>query len=317
MGRMGSPTRMLRMARYLLTNRPRAVLTHRISENLSTQRAVRLVSIPTPVFVTVHGPMSVKLRHMKGHKSRRRRIQVLRNYGRNQGIIAITEETAEDLYELLGGEAPITVIPNPIVTPDIYALAGAHVHHPWLPPNRAVPVVCFAGRMEQEKDLPTLMRAFAIVVQGRPCRLLLIGDGSLRAQIEELRDSLGIADQVELLGWVANPYPFLAAADLVVLSSWWDALPTVLIEALALGTPVVSTDCGAGPREILDSGRYGRLVPPRDPAALAAAMVQTLDRPPSPETLRPGGERYAAQPNADRYLALMLATADTGGRGGP
>lgn len=312
MGRMGTAGRVLRMAVYLRRFRPRLVLTHRIRENLLTIKATSLARTATPVFVTVHGPMGIKLQHMIGRKALRRRSQVIRYYRRNRGIIAISGETAEDLHRLLGEDAPIATIPNPIVTPELEALAAQGTGHPWLTGPRTIPVICFAGRLEREKDLSTLMRAFAILLQGRACRLVIIGEGSLRREIESERDALGLAEGVDMPGWAANPYPYLAGADLVVLSSWWDALPTVLIESLALGTPVVSTECGAGPREILDGGHYGPLVPPRDPEALAAAMAQTLDQPLPPEALRPGGLRYEAGHNAERYLAFMLGGTISG-----
>ncbi len=294
------------MALYLRRHRPAAVLTHRIREDVFTLRAARLAGTGTPVFVTVHGPMGVKLDHIPGAKGARRRADVLRWYRENRGIVAISEDTAQDLRRLLGPDAPVRTIPNPIVTAEMLRAAEAPAEHPWFNNDRGPPVVVFAGRLEVEKDLPTLLRAFALLRRGRDCRLLIIGDGKLRPQIEEERAALDLSDSIDMPGWAPNPYPYLARADLVVLSSFWDALPTVLIESLALGTPVVSTECGAGPREILDRGRYGPLVPPRDPQALAKAMARTLDAPLPPAILRAGGERYEAQRNADLYLDLML-----------
>jgi len=309
MGRMTPWSRVPAMAFYLRSRRPAAILTHRIREDVFTLKAARLARTRTPVFVTVHGRMSVKLDHLKGLKGRRRRAEFQRYYRRNQGIIAISEDTAQDLRTLLGAAAPVTTIPNPIVTPEMLALAQAPIDHPWFRDERAqrdIPVLVFAGRLEYEKDLPTLLDAFARLRQQRDCRLLIIGDGRLRPEIEAARAALGLTEAVDMPGWASNPYPFLQRANLVVLSSFWDALPTVLIEALALGTPVVSTECGAGPREILQHGRLGLLVPPRDPPALAAALAATLADPLPAATLRQGSERYEAQRNADLYLRLML-----------
>jgi glycosyltransferase involved in cell wall biosynthesis len=313
MGRMGPLARVPSMALYLNHTRPTAVLTHRIREDVFTLKAARLAGLDTPVFVTVHGRMSVKLDHLTGWKGRRRRAEVMHWYPRNRGIIAISQDTAEDLQTLLGAEAPVTTIPNPIVTPEMLALAKAPIAHPWFSTRSdnggtgsAVPVLVFAGRLEVEKDLGTLLRAFARLRAERDCRLLIIGDGRLRPEVEAERDALGLAGAIDMPGWAANPYPYLRQASLVVLSSIWDALPTVLIESLALGTPVVSTECGAGPREILDGGRYGPLVPTGDPEALATAMARTLAAPLPAATLRQGGERYEAQRNADLYLQLML-----------
>ena len=307
MGAMGALIRVPAMAFYLGWRRPAAVLTHRIREDVFTLKAARLAATGTPVFVTVHGPLGVKLDHLRGGKGAQRRAEVLHWYPRNRGIVAISEETASDLHSLLGPDARVTTIPNPIVTPQMREAADAPLDHPWFHPG-APPVLVFAGRLEREKDLPTLLRAFAILRQGRDCRLLIIGDGKLRPQIESDRDALGLRDFVDLPGWAANPYPYLRRASLVVLSSVWDALPTVLIEALALGTPVVSTECGAGPREILDGGRYGPLVPTQDPQALAAALARTLADPLPRETLLQGGQRYEVERNANLYLRLMLSS---------
>lgn len=315
MGAMGALVRVPAMALYLRRWRPAAILTHRIRENVFTLKAARLAATATPVFVTVHGPLGVKLDHLLSGKGPRRRAEVLRWYPRNRGIVAISHETAADLRTLLGPSTPVTVIPNPIVTPQMRQAADAPLEHSWFRPG-GPPVLVFAGRLEREKDLSTLLRAFAILRQGRDSRLLIIGDGKLRSAIESERDALGLGDSVDLPGWAANPYPYLRRASLVVLSSVWDALPTVLIEALALGTPVVSTDCGAGPREILDGGRYGPLVPPQDPRALAAALERTLVEPLPRETLRLGGQRYEVERNAELYLRLMLGSAAGGGPDG-
>lgn len=305
MGAMAALTRVPAMAMYLRRNRPAAVLTHRIREDVFTLKAARLAATGTPVFVTVHGPLGIKLDHLPKGKGRRRRAEVLRWYPRNRGIVAISGETAEDVQRILGDEIPIAVIPNPIVTTEMRQAAEAPADHPWFR-DPGPPVIVFAGRLEREKDLPTLLRAFAILRRGQACRLLIIGDGKLREEVESERDALGLRDSVDLPGWAANPYPYLKLASLVVLTSVWDALPTVLIESLALGTPVVSTDCGAGPREILDGGRYGLLVPPRDPRALADALARTLAAPLPRETLMLGGMRYEVERNADLYLQLML-----------
>ena len=317
MGAMGVLTRVPAMALYLHRRRPRAVLTHRIREDVFTLKAARLAGTKTPVFVTVHGRMSVKLTHIPGAKGQRRWAEFRRWYPRNRGIVAISQDTADDLRQLLGPQAPVATIPNPIVTREMHEQAQKPADHPWLAEpkgQRASPVLVFAGRLELEKDLPTLLQAFARLLVQRDARLLIVGDGRLRPEIERERTRLGLDGRVEMPGWAANPYPYLRLADLVVLSSFWDALPTVLIESLALGTPVVSTECGAGPREILDDGRYGRLVPPKDPEALAAAMALTLADPLPPDILRSGGARYEAQRNADLYLELMTrAPAPKGG----
>jgi glycosyltransferase involved in cell wall biosynthesis len=305
LGRMGVLTRVPRMALYLRSRRPSAILTHRVRENVLTLKAALYSGVRTPVFVTVHGPLSVKLNHLRGRRGASRWRQVRSWYPRNRAIVAISEQTAADMREIFGPAAHIVTIPNPIVAPEVHERAEQPVEHPWLA-SKTGPVIVSAGRLEYEKDFSALLKAMALLRADLDCRLIIIGEGRLRPELEAECAQLGLDDVVDMPGWAKNPYPYLKAADLVVLSSFWDALPTVLIEALALGTPVVSTACGEGPGEILDRGRLGRLVPPRDPRALADAIAATLADPLPAATLRDGAARYDSRRNADRYRALML-----------
>jgi glycosyltransferase involved in cell wall biosynthesis len=161
------------------------------------------------------------------------------------------------------------------------------------------------GRLQQQKDYPTLLHAFAQVRQTRPVHLLILGEGKERAQLEELIKKLGLEDDVSMPGFVMNPYAYMARASMFVLSSRWEGLPTVLIEALCCGTPVVSTDCPSGPREILKDGQYGQLVPVGEANALAQAIASTLDsKAPGPplESWQP----YDLQNVVNQYLDLLF-----------
>jgi len=142
------------------------------------------------------------------------------------------------------------------------------------------PVVLAAGRLTRQKDFPTLLRAFARArAGGAHARMLILGEGEDRPALEGLRDELGLAADVALPGFTADPYPYFGHAALYALSSGWEGLPTVLVECLAVGLPVVSTDCPSGPREILRGGRLGALVPVGDAAALGDAIAAALVRP--------------------------------------
>ena len=136
-----------------------------------------------------------------------------------------------------------------------------------------------AGRLVPQKDYPTMLRALKIIRQRHDARLMILGEGEQRPRLEGLVKELGLESYVSMPGIVKNPYAYMARADLFVMSSAWEALPTVLIEALALGAPVVSTDCVNGPREILQDGRYGALVPVGDVSALAEAVAAALSAP--------------------------------------
>jgi len=197
-------------------------------------------------------------------------------YRRADALIAVSEGVAEDLRCLGLAKNRIHIVHNPIDADRLRRLASLE---PPATVDRKFPYVVSLGRLVEQKDQRTLLRAYAMSALRETHRLVIVGDGDLRADLERLAYELGIADRVWLTGAMDNPYPILARASLHVLSSRWEGYPNVLLEALALGVPVVSTDCPYGPRELLDGGRYGRLIPVADPAALAQAMVAEIAQP--------------------------------------
>lgn len=220
-------------------------------------------------------------------------------------VIAVSAGVAEDTHVITGlPEDRIAVIRNPVITPDLLERSRERVEHPWLE-TAEVPILLGAGRLTVQKDFATLIRAFARVRAARPCRLVILGEGRQRPQLQALAQELGVADAVALPGRADNPYAWMARSSLFVLSSAWEGSPNVLAEALALGIPAVSTDCPSGPREILDGGRYGPLTPVGDPESLAEAMLRVLAVPPSGAWLRTAVEEYTAERSARRYLEVL------------
>lgn len=195
------------------------------------------------------------------------------------------------------------VIPNPVVSQRILTLGSEQVSHPWFgDPDH--PAVLAVGRLTRQKDFPTLIRAMARVREKIPARLLLVGwgEGEHRGLIRNLTAELGLEDSVQLHGFDANPYKYMRAADLFVMSSEWEGPGHVLIEAQAMGTPVVSTDCPAGPRDTLLDGRAGLLVPVGDSQAMADAIIESL-------THKDAARRRAqiGQTNRDNYSPERVA----------
>ena len=200
-------------------------------------------------------------------------------------ILAVSDGVADNLaVKLKIPRERISRIYNPVVAEDITALARAVPDHPWMS-DEGSPVILGAGRLARVKDFPTLLRAFKRVSRKRDARLVILGEGRWRKRLEKLTRKLGLQKKVSLPGWVSNPYAFMSRASLFVLSSRYEGLPGVLIQALACGCPCVSTNCPAGPAEILDNGRFGPLVPVGDDSALAAAMERVLDSPPDGQVL--------------------------------
>ncbi|MGD2064689.1 MAG: glycosyltransferase, partial [Nitrospirota bacterium] len=226
-------------------------------------------------------------------------------YRKVDRIIAISDGVAEDARRTTKvPEARITVVRNPVVSPRLTELAASPCPHRWLE-DGGDPVILGAGRLTRQKDFATLVRAFARLNVDRPARLVILGEGRQRDMLEALAGELGVADRVMLPGFDPNPYAWMARARLFVLSSRWEGLGSVLVEALALGTPAVATDCPSGPREILADGRYGPLVPVGDDTTLATAMGATLDAPLAAAVLREAVAEYTVEAATRAYLAAL------------
>jgi glycosyltransferase involved in cell wall biosynthesis len=229
-------------------------------------------------------------------------------YAWADGIVAVSEGVAEQLSRT--ARLPrdrITVIYNPVVSPQLTKKASQALEDPWFAPNQP-PVVLSVGRLTRAKDHPTLLRAFALLRERYQARLLILGEGEERARLERLVRNLGLEQHVRLPGFVDNPYAYMARAAAFVLSSAWEGLPGVLIEAMACGCPVVSTDCFSGPAEILDGGRFGRLVAVGDASGMAAALALALDegRGDATKIARQRAMDFNAERASSAYQAILL-----------
>ncbi|MCU0624979.1 MAG: glycosyltransferase [Gemmatimonadaceae bacterium] len=299
------------LTHWLRRERPDHLVSALDHANLVALWAVARAGTRTPVTCVVHTTMSRTISNPGAWTDRVLLPPLIRRfYGRAHAVVAVSDGAGEDLRAFLGSRVGrVEVIANPVVLPDLAERATAPAPHPWFDDVR-VPVLLGVGRLWHQKDFATLLRAFAAAGLQDRARLVILGEGVLRPDLEALRTELGLADAVAMPGFAPSPYPAMRRSAGFVLSSVFEALPTVLIEALALGTPVVATDCPTGPREILDGGRWGRLVPVGDVAALADAMRALVDeagtrRPVPASVLAP----YTLDTAVDRYLALLGAPA--------
>jgi len=217
-------------------------------------------------------------------------------------VIFPSDGAASDFAALTGfSPKRLHAIPNAVVDPELSRLSQEAPEHPWLA-GKGPPLILGVGELCARKDFATLVRAFARVQARRPSRLMILGEGRERGNLEGLAQALGVGDKVALPGFVTNPYAYMARARVFVLSSLWEGSPNVVIEAMAVGTPVVCTDCPRGPREILQGGTYGPLVPLGDVEAMAGAVAATLDAPPSGEILKAAVALYTINLSTERYL---------------
>lgn len=292
------------LVRYLRAVRPPLLLTDKDRVNRVALAAAPLAGGHTRVAVRLGTTVSVNLARRGRLERALQRASMRHLYPRAAAVLVPSRGAADDLAAFAGlARERITVVPSPVFGRRLEALAAEPPPSP--PGPDAVPTVLGIGELCARKDFATLIRAFARLRAARPCRLVILGEGRQRQPLEALVRELGLAADVCLPGFVANPYPQLARAALFVLSSRCEGLPVALIEALACGTPAVSTDCPSGPRELLQGGRVGALVPVGDIDALVAAMTVTLEKPPAAETLRAAAAPYAVQAAAGAYLDAL------------
>lgn len=299
------------LARFLATYAPGALYSGGAHENAVAWLAKQMSDAATRLVFTEHNTLNRDHSYGRGRHLRTIPPMVRYIYPDAAARVAVSAALADHVAEHNGvARSSIQVIYNPAVPENLAEKVAAPVDHPWFAPD-APPVILGAGRLTTAKDFPTLVRAFALVRRTRSVRLVIAGAAKTprktvkrHAQLTELARQLGVDDDVALVGFVANPFPYMARAAAFVLSSRQEGLGNVLVEALACGCPCVATDCPSGPREILDGGHYGRLVPVGDTAAMAKAICETLDAAPDREKIRAAADRFTLR-NVDAYEAVL------------
>lgn len=299
--------------RYLKRAKPDAILSANPDKNIETSLARRRAGVAARLVVSEHNTLLQGHPLGRGWRGRLLSWSLRRVYRHVDAIIGVSDGVAEDISKRTGlPRERINTVYNPTVTPELLQKAREPLNHPWFGPD-CPPVILGVGRLGEAKDFPNLVRAFARVREKRPARLMILGEAKKadkttkrQRELKALAGELGVDADVQLPGFVQNPYAYMARAAVFAMSSVHEGLPNVLIEALACGCPVVSTDCPSGPAEILDRGRYGPLVPLRDHVALADAILRTLESPPDTELLRERGAMFSVERAVDNYESLLL-----------
>lgn len=267
----------LPLRRYLNAEQPDVLISFLDHANLAALLAHFLSNRKTGIVVTSHIHLSIALRRLDWIRRYVLTFMIRHFYWRADLVVAVSHSAAADLAQVAGlPPVGITVIYNPVITTENLAKALQPAGHPWLDENE-YPVILAVGRLTEQKNHELLIRAFAQVIKQRKVRLVILGEGELRPRLQHLINIMGLADVVDMPGFVPNPLSYMNRAAVLAMSSSWEALPTSLIEALSLGVPVVSTNCPSGPAEILKDGQWGRLVQPDNPAAFARALLESLD----------------------------------------
>jgi glycosyltransferase involved in cell wall biosynthesis len=299
-----------KLVSYLRREQPLALISGMHYANEIAICAKYLAGVTTRIIVTEHNTLSRSLRFWIGMKRKLIPLTTRYLYPLADTVVAVSQNASKDLKQFVQvPEGKIKAIYNPVITPDLYEKAKAPLDHPWFQPGE-LPVILGVGKLERQKDFPTLIKAFSKVRSQVPCRLAILGWGPDQVDLDSLIKDLGLTEDAALLGYADNPYAYMARSSTFVLSSAWEGLPTVLIEAMALGIPVVSTNCQSGPEEILDQGKYGHLVPVGDKDAMAQSILAVL-RGNHPVVNKIWLEQFELKNSVGAYLELIMACTQT------
>jgi glycosyltransferase involved in cell wall biosynthesis len=300
-------TRMLHainaLASYLKEKKPDVLISNLTHSNLAALIARKIAFTNTNLILVEH-----LVQEPVGFFSIKRfllRSLIKKMYPSAQAVVAVSNGAARELEKMFGWkENAVTCIYNPVVEENLLQKSAEPVSHPWFD-EKITPVLLSAGRFVQQKNFDTLLHAFSIAGRKRKLKLVILGDGELREDLQRQVVSLGVKEDVFMPGFVDNPYSYMKHSDVFVLSSLYEGLGNVLIEAMACGCPVVSTDCKSGPSEILGNGEFGMLVPVRNPQAMAEAILKTLDLPVSKGKLVQQANQFSAEKSAAAYWSLI------------
>ncbi|MEH1765113.1 glycosyltransferase [Nostoc sp.] len=265
-----------KLIRYLHKSHPLSLLSALHYPSEIAVFAKHAARVKTRVVIAEHNTLSVEAKNLPQRTARLTPLMAKLSYPWADAIVAVSQGVADDLAAVIKiPRNQIRVIYNPVIPPDILDKSQEPVAHPWFSEGEP-PVILGVGRLIEQKDFPTLIRAFALVRQKQHVRLMILGVGGEKSHLATLIRELNLENDVAILGFQENPYAYMARASIFVLSSAWEGFGNVLVEALAVGTPVVSTNCKSGPAEILAGGKYGSLVPVGDSQAMATSILKVL-----------------------------------------
>lgn len=294
------------LRQYVSRHRPDVVCSVMDHVNVRLMRALNGVAHPPPAVLSVQNNPQMRFGDDSSWRGRLLFWRMKRTYRHADRIVALSEGVAHQLVELeVADPARLSVIHNAGLDDEVLDSKEAPLRHE--APKGPLLVAC--GSLTPQKGYSYLLKSFRQVLDQREAGLWILGEGEQRPAIESQANSLGIDEHVSLLGFRANPFKFMAAADAFVLSSLWEGFGNVIVEAMACGTPVVSTDCPYGPGEIISHEENGLLVPPANVEALSLALLRLLDDPNLRKQLAENGRERAqdfhARTIGRQYLDLF------------
>ncbi|WPZ18248.1 glycosyltransferase [Geobacillus subterraneus] len=289
---------------YLKKEKPDILFSAKTYVNILSIVATKLSRVSTRIVVSEHTILSLNAKNSRSFRGRYLIPLFARIFLRYADeIVAVSEGVASDLVNVFKiPKKCVNTIYNPIVSDELINNAKKEI---FIPNQDDEPIILGVGRLTQVKDFKTLIEAFAIVRKKIKARLIIIGDGEERDSLVLLAKKLGIEKYIYLPGYKDNPLPYMSKASVFVLSSKYEGFGNVIVEALACGTSVVSTNCPSGPAEILDHGRYGRLVSVGNKEELAQAIIETLENPFPANELKQRSLDFSIDKSVSKYINLF------------
>lgn len=303
-------TSIIPLIKYIKKNEPNVIVSAMGHINIVAIIAKLFMSNKIKVIITEHTTLSLAKKESKNLKEKIT-IKILKYiYQYSDAIVAVSKDVAKDMSSILNIPLEkINVIYNPIISDDLIKKSMENINESWFYPGEP-PVVISVGRLTEAKDFDTLIYAFKKIYEKMKVRLVILGEGEKRSYLEKLIHDMGLDNDVKILGFVENPYSYMKRASVFVLSSKREGLPTVLVEALACGTPVISTDCYSGPREILQNGKLGKLVPVGDVDALANEIIKLLENKVENRMVLNELKDFTFESSVQKYIDLIRKVLD-------
>jgi len=303
------------LVHYLNKDNPYVILSAMTHTNIVALLAAKIARAKTKVVVSQRNAMNQANHRFSQLRRPFMNFLIKVCYPWSHAITTVSHGVSNDLIKLLPKEKDkIFTIYNPVLTPDIYEKMEEVVDHPWINTReKDTKIILAAGRLNVQKDFETLIRSVALVRKQVNVKLIILGKGELQFELEKLIQSLGLINAVDLHGFVDNPFKFMKKADLFVLSSKWEGLPGVLIQAMACGTPVISTDCPHGPSEILENGKWGNLVPVSDVRVLATSILDSLNAKEHPSVMS-RAKHFTLDQSVSKYLNVLGVASKNKGK---
>ena len=299
-----NPLFLYHLFRFFKKEKPDIVLSAMTLPNVAVLLVKRLAMSSSKVYISERVAMGVQSKNSSSLKETLKPIVARLTYNWADHIIAISNGVSRNLIDTIGiSEKKITTIYNPVVTSQLFK-TYPKPSHPFFNMNHRI--ILGAGRLVPQKDFKTLIHAFSMLVKQSDIRLIILGDGPQKKELAQLIEQLGLSEKISLPGYVEDLFAYMNHASLFVLSSRWEGFGNVLVEAMAMGCPVVSTNCPSGPAEILSDGKYGELVDIENPEALAKAISNALVKDKNEASLKERANAFSSDVISSLYLEIMI-----------